>query len=102
VTGTSLGPGRALTPQKMWGNLGIASLPVDGAGSSAHHRLDSRRVVPMHQLDRVDVRSRYIGAWGAGFEIAEETGVGYRIRRLSDGALLPGDFLPDDIRRAEQ
>jgi hypothetical protein len=47
----------------------------------------------------VEVRSRYDGQWAAGFQIADRTEHGYRLRRLSDDTVLPGEFSPDDIRR---
>lgn len=46
----------------------------------------------------VDVRNRFVGAWSHGFEIAERVGRGYRVRRLSDGTVLPDVFPDDDIR----
>ncbi len=46
----------------------------------------------------VDVRSRYLGTWSRGFEVAEIVGDTYRVRRLSDGAVLPSDFASDDVR----
>lgn len=49
----------------------------------------------------VQVRSRFDGGWCHGFEVAEvistETGVAFRIRRLSDGATLPALFPADDV-----
>ncbi len=48
---------------------------------------------------RVAVRNRYQGWWGDGFEIAETTQDGYRLRRVSDGYLLPVDFAARDVRR---
>ena len=47
---------------------------------------------------RVDVRSRFVGAWSRGFEVEEAVADGYRIRRLSDGAVLPDVFSEDEIR----
>jgi len=53
---------------------------------------------------RVQVRNRFDGAWSSSpFEVAEalEPGpdvVRYRLRRLSDGVVLPADFVGDDIR----
>jgi hypothetical protein len=47
----------------------------------------------------VEVRSRYDGQWAPGFQIADRTEHGYRLRRLSDDTVLPGEFSPDDIRR---
>jgi hypothetical protein len=46
----------------------------------------------------VDVRSRYVGAWSSGFEVAEPVNDGYRIRRLSDDSVLPDVFTKDDVR----
>ena len=47
---------------------------------------------------RVDVRSRFDARWTHGFEVAETVSGGYRIRRLSDGALLPTEFAAADVR----
>jgi hypothetical protein len=47
----------------------------------------------------VDVRNRYQGTWTRGFEVAEVTPDGYRIRRLSDGSILGELFSRDDVRR---
>jgi hypothetical protein len=46
----------------------------------------------------VDVRSRYVGAWSSGFEVAEPLKDGYRVRRLSDGSVLPDVFTNEDVR----
>jgi hypothetical protein len=47
----------------------------------------------------VDVRSRYVGAWSRGFEVAERVNdAGYRVRRLSDGTVLPDVFDAQDVR----
>jgi hypothetical protein len=50
----------------------------------------------------VEVRSRYVGAWASGFEIAETTHEGFRVRRQLDGALLPAVFRPDDVREVDR
>ena len=50
---------------------------------------------------RVAVRDRYRGSWGNGFEVAETTDVGYRLRRESDAYLLPGNFSTRDVRRRD-
>jgi hypothetical protein len=47
----------------------------------------------------VDVRNRFQGTWVRGFEIAEVTDDGYRIRRMSDGSVLGELFSRDDVRR---
>ena len=51
---------------------------------------------------RVAVRGSFEGGWSAGFEIAEivlaPDGLsGYRLRRLSDGAVLPVVFPAKDV-----
>jgi hypothetical protein len=50
---------------------------------------------------RVEVRSKFDRAWARGFEIADQVGgtpPGYRIRRRSDGSVLPVVFASDDVR----
>jgi hypothetical protein len=51
---------------------------------------------------RVEVRSRFDRAWSRGFEVAElvpgEHGAQYRLRRRSDGSVLPALFTEDDVR----
>jgi hypothetical protein len=47
---------------------------------------------------RVEVRSRFIGTWSRGFEIADHRQSSYRIKRLSDGSVMPDDFDPSDVR----
>jgi hypothetical protein len=51
---------------------------------------------------RVEVRGRFDGAWSRGFEVAEVLPDGYRLKRLSDGAVLPVDFEVDDVRREKR
>lgn len=50
----------------------------------------------------VEVRSRFDQQWVHGFEVAEPVDEpkqhGYRIRRRSDGSVLPVVFSPDDVR----
>jgi hypothetical protein len=46
----------------------------------------------------VDVRNRFVGSWSHGFEIAERTQGGYRVKRLSDDSVLPDVFASDEVR----
>jgi hypothetical protein len=48
---------------------------------------------------RVEVRSSFDQRWTSGFEVVDADGDGYRLRRLSDGAELPGIFRRDALRR---
>ena len=51
---------------------------------------------------RVEVRSRFEQRWSRGFEIfdvvREQDREGFRVRRRSDGSVLPALFDPDDVR----
>jgi hypothetical protein len=51
---------------------------------------------------RVEVRSRFEERWSRGFEIAEVVAGSdaprYRVRRRSDGSVLPVEFDEDDLR----
>ncbi len=54
-------------------------------------------------MTEIEVRSRFDGSWVRGFEVVEETRrgtgeLGLRVRRRSDGAILPTVFSPDDVR----
>jgi len=53
---------------------------------------------PLEAGTRVDVRSRFDLSWKHGFEVAAAVEGGYRVKRLSDGAVLPADFADDDVR----
>ena len=48
---------------------------------------------------RIEVRRRFDSGWASGFEVAEVRPGGYRIRRMSDGEVLPVEFDVDDVRR---
>ncbi|HLG00007.1 MAG TPA: hypothetical protein VI916_06020 [Acidimicrobiia bacterium] len=55
----------------------------------------------------VEVRSSFEhGHWSSGFEVAEvvrrQEQEFVRIRRRSDGAILPTLFSPEDVRRARR
>jgi hypothetical protein len=53
---------------------------------------------------RVEVRSRFESKWSRGFEVAdlvEDAGPGeamYKVRRRSDGSILPVNFPATDLR----
>jgi hypothetical protein len=66
-----------------------------GGGQSA----ETGGRTPLAPGTKVDVRNRYQGTWVRGFEVADVTETGYRIRRLSDGSVLPELFVRDDVRR---
>jgi hypothetical protein len=51
---------------------------------------------------RVEVRSRFEAAWSRGFEVVERLDADreprYKVRRRSDGSILPVLFDEDDLR----
>ena len=49
---------------------------------------------------RVEVRTRYLSNWAAGFEVLEVDGDRVRLRRRSDGVVLPVPVPSDDVRGA--
>lgn len=52
------------------------------------------------------MRDRFGHRWARGFEVAEavetDDGAGYRVRRLSDGSVLPVVFAADEVRREKK
>ena len=48
---------------------------------------------------RVEVRSGYRSSWARGFEVAGVDGEEYRVRRVSDGTVLPATFDPNAVRQ---
>jgi hypothetical protein len=67
----------------------------EGGGNAG----DAGARTPLEPGTKVDVRNRYQGTWVRGFEVADMTDEGYRIRRLSDGSVLGELFSRDDVRR---
>jgi hypothetical protein len=49
--------------------------------------------------DKVEVRRKFDAQWSKGFEVVEATASGFKIRRLSDGEILPVEFPERDIRK---
>ncbi len=49
---------------------------------------------------KVEVRQRFDNGWVHGFEVAGAEHDGYRLRRLSDRAILPISFPRSDVRTA--
>jgi hypothetical protein len=50
----------------------------------------------------VAVRTRFLGTWAPGFEVVEpvlddDSIIGYRVRRLSDGEVLPSWFSVNEV-----
>jgi transcriptional regulator with XRE-family HTH domain len=88
------------TPIEAEQGRGPSSRPKAPAGHQGKLTLDIHRA-----RDGVDVgtpvmvRTRYLGSWATGYEVAEVLDDGYRLRRLSDGSVLPDVIAFDDVRR---
>lgn len=50
----------------------------------------------------VEVWCRFTEGWSAGFDVSEQGADGYRVRRRSDGTVLPTAFTPDSVRAADR
>lgn len=46
----------------------------------------------------VEVVTRFTGSWSRGFVVADVEQQAYRLRRLSDGHLLPATFSAHELR----
>jgi biotin operon repressor len=53
------------------------------------------------QFSRAEVWNDLSQCWSPGFSVVEENERGYRLRRRSDGSLLPYEIAKDKVRAAE-
>lgn len=53
----------------------------------------------LHIGTKVDVRTGFDRSWASGFHVEEATDEGYRVRRRSDGTVLPTVIPAEDVRR---
>lgn len=51
--------------------------------------------------DDVEVFNAFVGAWTRGFRVARVVASGYRLRRTSDGAMLPTVTGEADVREVK-
>jgi len=58
------------------------------------------RTISLSVGDRVEVRRRYDGAYSTGFAVAALDAGRVRLRRCSDGTVLPSSFAADELRQA--
>jgi diguanylate cyclase (GGDEF)-like protein len=84
---------------------GPGSIAVCGAapGSRATAARPSRpgdpETLQLPVSTRVEVRERYRGGWCGGYRVASASPRGYRLRRTSDGHVLPVEFDARSVRR---
>lgn len=65
---------------------------------------EAREVAPGERLievgTHVEVRGGFDGSWSTGFAVDSHTAEGrYRLRRRSDGQVLPVEFGGNDVRK---
>ena len=61
---------------------------------------DTMAAAPLFPVGtKVEVRRRFDQHWAKGFEVADPADDGYRLRRLSDGEVLPVPFEEDVLRK---
>lgn len=60
---------------------------------------DATVPAPLEPGTRIEVRTGFDRSWASGFEVAEVTEQGYRVRRRSDDQLLPVPIAVADVRR---
>ncbi|MBV8690426.1 MAG: hypothetical protein JOZ37_04195 [Actinobacteria bacterium] len=46
----------------------------------------------------IEVANRFTEEWSSGFEVLEVVADGYRIRRRSDGTVIPTTFTVSEVR----
>jgi hypothetical protein len=73
---------------------------VEPGAEAAIELIDTEDVIRLALGDPVEVRRRFDHEWARGFEIADTAPDGYRLRRRSDGAVLPVCFPAGDVRRS--
>lgn len=54
---------------------------------------------PLDPGTKVEVRTGFDRSWATGFQVEEATDDGYRVRRRSDGHVLPAVMPADAVRR---
>ncbi len=59
---------------------------------------DAREAERLEPGTKVEVRRRFDQHWSRGFEIADALDDGYRLKRLSDGSVLPVVFSDEEVR----
>jgi hypothetical protein len=60
---------------------------------------DAAVPAPLEPGTRIEVRTGFDRSWASGFEVAEVTEQGYRVRRRSDDQLLPVPIAVADVRK---
>jgi len=80
----------------------VAAIECNLLGATCTRRYDPS----VQPGTRVEVRSRFDQRWARGFEIEDQVddqGVRrYRLRRRSDGSVLPALFVDDDVREEKR
>ena len=68
--------------------------------TTQHPTTDPMAAAPLFPVGtKVEVRRRFDQQWAKGFEVADHADDGYRLRRLSDGEVLPVPFDEQTLRK---
>ena len=62
---------------------------------------DSRDLAP-RPGEPVEVFNSFTRDWSRGFVVEDAAETGYRLRRVSDGTVLPSVFVASEVRRASE
>jgi len=62
---------------------------------------DSSDVAP-RPGEPVEVFNSFTRDWSRGFVVDDATETGYRLRRVSDGTILPSVFVSSEVRRTSE
>lgn len=88
VGGPSIGP---LEVQRRW----IRRQQRRGGYERHHGPLQEEQLMDQWPAE---VWNQYTQSWAPGFEVIDDTERGFRIRRRSDGSVLPRDIAKQDVR----
>lgn len=75
------------------------TVDVDGEARISHRSTAGSGTEVIEIGDPVCVRTRFLGSWTTGFEVAGLDDGGYVLRRVSDGALLSEAVAFEDVRK---
>lgn len=75
------------------------SAPSAITTTAVSQECQDRERVTLEPGAKVEVRTAFDRTWASGFEVDAVTAEGYRLRRLSDGSLLPVAMPVNEVRR---
>ena len=100
ITGTSEVLGIDVMPRAVTGLHAVRRAREKQADCSGCHQAVAtvEEVLQVQIGQQVQVHVRYTDSWATGFEVADVVPGGCRLRRKSDGSVLPVLIAADDLR----